>query len=339
MEEKRRKRLISYIGKFSGRNVAVVGDLALDWYLFGSISRVNPEMPHAPVLKALKKDVYVLGCAGNVAANLATLGAKVSLYGILGKEKEGNSVNLNHFFNRKIHYQIKKLGIRGRFYHERDTLVKQRVKEIHHNGYVTRVDHGEQSLAPLSEDAKRSLMRRLTSNRDLEAIVLSDYNKTMFREGFSQEIIQWAISRGIPVFSDPKPANFEYFKLSTVIRPNETEARNMTGMQSEEDIKDVLQTLRRRTSSKYVIITKGKEGMIIGHEKGVMDVRTKARGVVDVVGAGDTVISVITLGIISGADVLDAALLGNYAAGIVVEKPGTATLTRKELAERISSED
>jgi D-beta-D-heptose 7-phosphate kinase/D-beta-D-heptose 1-phosphate adenosyltransferase len=322
------KELFEIIAKFKGCRIAVIGDIALDSYVCGNIKRLNPESA-APLLTANDGgEKYRLGCAANVALNCKTLGADVDLYGLLGNEENASQVER----------LCKEIGINLITAREGATLKKQRFIEKGHGHYLIRIDFGESDLKPISETSKSFLLfhfqRKLLN---YHAIILSDYNKRVLRGGMGAEIISLANSAGILSVVDPKPANnITEFRDATVVRPNLSEARLIVS-DHEASLQELARQLKEKLRSKFVVITCGKDG-IITYGEGFNHIPTKARQVVDVSGAGDTVAAALTLSLISGAGIVQASQIANYAAGIVVEKQGTSSVTPDELIKRISEE-
>ena len=171
----------------------------------------------------------------------------------------------------------------------------------------------------------------------IDAIVLSDYNKFVFRGDLGKHLVSLAKNHGIPIVVDPKPANIASFKNATLLCPNINEAREIVGLSNGSE-SNAVKNLREIVGSEYVIVTCGKRGMISYDGSEFNEIPTKVRDVVDVTGAGDTASAAMTLGLISGLGLVGAAHLANYAAGVVVEKQGTSILTDKELIERIESD-
>jgi len=315
----RNSELVEIVEEFKNKRVVVVGDLALDGYLYGRVERINPERPGFPLFRVESKE-YRLGCAGNVAINVAALGVDTTLFGIIGEDNHGNTFK----------ELCKEKGIDTNLQAEGETILKQRRIELSHNDYLGRDDYGESDLKSISIDLQEIFISEIEKNGP-DAIILSDYDKGMFRGEFGLNVVNWARNEGIITVVDPKPANIRRFGQPTLTCPNIYEAREVTGY---TDYEDVAEALKKKTGSKYVVITCGSDGMI-AYNGGFHTIPTQARGVVDVTGAGDTVASVLALSITSGADYIRAAQIANYAAGLVVEKPGTATITSKELIEGI----
>lgn len=331
-----KKRKSNVIRAFSKMNVAVVGDIMLDEYVYGAVERINPDSSAVPLLRVTSLS-YALGGAGNVAANVAALGAHTTLYGVLGEPKEGQGSHFvslrNRLHNQIIISEAERAGIVTRIVYEGDTIVKQRIRERDHHGYIARCDWGEAFTQPISLKAKDDLLSKLVAHTPLDAIIISDYAKNYFLEGFAREIIHAARERNIPVFADPKPCNIGNYKEATLIRPNEREARLMVEDETS-DIRSIARLLAETTRSESVVITRGKEGML-GYDGEFYELPTHARTVADVTGAGDTTIAALTLSLLAGATLPEAMYIANIAAGIVVEKAGTATVTREELLERM----
>jgi D-beta-D-heptose 7-phosphate kinase/D-beta-D-heptose 1-phosphate adenosyltransferase len=317
--------LAEFVKKFNGKKVAVVGDIALDSYLFGKVNRVNPERPGYPLL-TVEKEEYRLGCAANVAMNLSSLGAEVSLYGWIGEDEKG----------KVIWEECQKNRIRLVCVKRDKTITKQRWIESNHNDYLGRADFGEEKIEAINEKQSEELFDNLTKN-GFEAIVLSDYNKGIFKGNFSRRIIDWANSHGILTVVDPKPVNALLFSGASLIRPNLSEAQAIIG-EKEMDLALLAKKLKEKVQSKEVVITCGNQGIVVD-DGGFHHIKTKARQVVDVTGAGDTVAATLTLSLLSGANLIESAQIANYAAGIVVEKQGTATVNSEELIKRVEEEE
>ena len=318
-------KLIRAIKNLQNKRIAVIGDVVLDKYVYGRVERINPENPGAPLLKIERKD-FRLGCAANVALNIISLGANASLGCVIGKDHNG----------RLFERLCRKRKIRLFSVREGQTIVKERSIESEFNQYLLRSDDGESNLMAIGNNSTLKIYRFL-NNSTIDAIVLSDYNKCIFRNGFAKRIISLARSKKIPVVIDPKPINAESFKFSTLICPNLKEAKEII-KSDESDIKYLARQLKNTIQCTYVILTCGKKGMVCYDGKEFTEIPTKAREVVDVTGAGDTACAVMTLGLASGLNIVESAYLANYAAGIVVEKQGTAVVKPEELIKRIEED-
>ncbi len=314
--------LILSVKKFKAARIAVVGDVLLDRYVYGIVERVNPENPAVPLLKIINKESR-LGGAGNVALNLASLGAKTSLYTATGDDYNA----------MLIENMCKQSGIDFFSVKEGQTIVKERAIENEFNKYLMRADDGELHLRPLSTRLEQQLFEHI-KNSEVDAIVLSDYNKVVFKGDLGSKIIAWAKAKKIPVIVDPKPANIDAFKNSTLICPNIKEAKEIVGLKIDDE-KEITKKLKEYVQSDYIVITCGKKGMLIYDGDHFIEISTKAKELVDVTGAGDTVASSLALALVSGVDLESAAHIANYAAGVVIGKAGTSTVNKEEIIERI----
>ncbi|MBI4377014.1 MAG: D-glycero-beta-D-manno-heptose-7-phosphate kinase [Elusimicrobia bacterium] len=318
------RRLVSL---FKGKAVLVIGDIMLDQYIRGSSSRISPEAP-VPVVKVTQES-YVPGGAGNVANNLAALGAKVSVMGVIGSDETG----------RKLASELlaKNIGIEHLLTDpERVTSLKCRV--IAERQQVVRFDRETQG--PLLDGSENRLIERLPDAvKKADGIILSDYGKGMISPRLLKTAIALARRWDIPITVDPKVEHFRRYQGVTCITPNLQEAwagmRKIpqAGLPALESLgRDILKALR----SDSVLITRGPDGMSLFKDGGqVVHIPTQAQEVFDVTGAGDTVIAALTLALASGADIKRAAMISNQAAGIVVGKLGTATASVDELLEAL----
>jgi D-beta-D-heptose 7-phosphate kinase/D-beta-D-heptose 1-phosphate adenosyltransferase len=317
-----RSVLRKYLSRFSRVRVLVVGDVMLDEYVWGTVSRISPEAP-VPVV-AVRSETVKVGGAANVAANIASLGGAVSLVGVVGddvqaerlcRELEGAGVADDGL--------VRDAG--------RPTTVKSRVVAGSH--HIVRFDR--ESEAPLSAALRAALLGKVRAClADAEAILISDYAKGIVSPPLVRELLRLAKRHKKLVAVDPKIQHMGLFRGVTVVTPNHHEAAAATGVRirSEADLLRVGATLLTRLQAQAVLITRGEQGMsLFERGKSVTHIPTFAREVYDVTGAGDTVMAALSLGLAAGADMRQAAILGNYAAGVVVGKRGTATVTREEL--------
>jgi D-glycero-beta-D-manno-heptose-7-phosphate kinase len=318
-------KLINVSEKFGHKRIAVVGDVMLDKYVYGRIDRINPENPAAPLIKVERKE-FRLGGAANVALNIASVGANVTLFCICGNDHHG-VVFEELCKDKKINIVDVKEG---------NMLVKERAIESEHNKYIMRADDGEFDIKEISAGAATKLLESL-ENSDFDAVILSDYNKSIFLGDFGEKIIEWARKKNIPSVVDPKPANVSSFKFSTALCPNINEARNIIGSKSSDE-KDVAKKIREIVDNEYMVITCGKNGIIGFDGDNFIESPTKVRDLIDVTGAGDTVTSMMALGLVCELNLEEAMNLANYAAGVVVGKSGTSTLSKEELIEMIRTD-
>jgi len=315
-------KLLDLIERREQRPILVLGDLILDRYLWGSVNRISPEAP-VPVLE-LSGETFSLGGAANVAHNLATLGARVELVGLVGQDPERDRfVEL---------CEQAGIGTRGLVVDPvRPTTTKTRV--IGHNQQIVRVDREEKT--PLSTALQAGVERHLQEiHETLGAIVISDYAKGMVTESVLDAVRQLGARKSLPVVVDPKNPQFSVYRNFTVMTPNSGEAAVGAGFKIKDELSLVEAGYKLRTSlnMEAVLITRGPQGMSL-FEKGkeVLHLPTVARNVYDVTGAGDTVTAVMALGLSAGLTFSQAAHLANHAAGFVIGKFGTATVTLSDL--------
>ncbi len=324
------KKLLNALDDFKNKNILVMGDIILDKFSWGKIDSLNPEMPAAPKVKIKPEATYALGGAANVANNISSLGANSTLVGVIGDDENG----------KKVVKLCKEKNIRLiSEYHNTQTITKERV--IAHGQQVARLEHGEWNLKKITEDTQKKFIEKLKNIIDeFDFIIFSDYSKSFFTKEFSQEIIRLANSKNILTLVDPKPVNWSYFKGCYIIRPNEKEAEIITGIKynnGESRLIEMGDKLSEKLNSRYSVITCGEDG-VFGYDRktgGSFTLKTKAREVNDVTGAGDTFAAILALGLSSGLDMSEAIKLANYGSGIVVEKVGTATTGIEEIKKRI----
>ncbi len=323
------KALRQYIQRFPQASVLVVGDLILDHYVMGRVSRISPEAP-VPVVH-VESESLRLGGAANVFNNIWALGGKADLCGVIGADESG----------RLLMKELgKKRSGRGGIVidHERPTTRKSRV--IAHNQQVVRCDvEGRNELKAILQ---RRLLQYVESRlRELSCVVVSDYAKGVVTATLMSEITRLAALRKIPVIVDPKVEHFGFYKGVTVITPNHVEATQAAGVHGDDNeaIDEAGAMIRQRLGCQSVLITRGDKGMSLYEGDGVSwHLPTRARQVYDITGAGDTVIGTLALALSTGASIKTGAILANVAAGIVVGMVGTATVTPKQLAEALEHE-
>jgi D-beta-D-heptose 7-phosphate kinase/D-beta-D-heptose 1-phosphate adenosyltransferase len=299
------------------RRVLVVGDVMVDEWIWGSVSRISPEAP-VPVV-AVSDHSFTLGGAGNVANNLRALGARVSFVGAVGAD------SFAHFVTDLL--ADEGIGSEGLVtISDRPTTRKTRV--VAHNQQVVRADW--EATSPL-DAADRLKLAKIVAREAAaaDAVVLSDYAKGLF----SRELVEAALACPI-VVADPKPQNLELFAGVTCVAPNAHEAEQATGftIRSDASLERAGEWLLRELRCRYVVITRGEHGMsLLGRDGEKLHIPSVARTVYDVSGAGDTVTAVLSLGLAAGAPIELALQLANFAAGAVVEKLGTATASAAEI--------
>lgn len=316
------------VSRFKEISALVVGDIILDEYFWGKVDRISPEAP-VPVV-TVKKETQLLGGAANVVNNIRSLGGQVFLSGLVGGDERG----------RKILNLLEEKGVPtgGVFIDpRRPTTVKSRI--VAHSQQVVRFDRENQtSLSQGYADSLISYVRDTVPHAD--TVVIADYGKGVVTEELVKAVTQIAKQEKKPVLLDPKIGRFHLYRDVTLVAPNSQEASLAAGIEIVDgrSLKGVGEKLLDRFNCEVVLITRGEHGMALferGRKK-EFPVQTTEIEVFDVTGAGDTVIGVMALVLAAGASFREAAVIANYAAGIVVGKLGTATVTPGELKEAIN---
>ena len=309
-----------------GSKVLVVGDIMLDEHIWSKVNRISPE---APVLVAdVASIIYTPGGAGNVANNIQTLGGKAYLVGVVGRDSSKDKL-FEALRERAI--DTNKILVDN----HRPTTLKSRI--IAHEQHMIRVDREERS--PLSNGLSEELLKSVESIIDeVDALLISDYGKGVVSSKVAGNLIVMAKERGKIISVDPKGSDYFKYKGATIITPNrrELEVATKTVITDDSSLVKAGRKLLEELEAEFILVTRGKEGMsLLEREGGVTYIPAAASEVYDVTGAGDTVVATVTLGLAAGVNVRQAAELSNWAAGTVVRKVGTATVTRKELEETI----
>ncbi|MCK4851637.1 MAG: D-glycero-beta-D-manno-heptose-7-phosphate kinase [Candidatus Omnitrophica bacterium] len=315
-----------YVNKFSRKRILVIGDLLLDQYIWGSVSRISPEAP-VPVVWVQKED-FMPGGACNVASNLAEFGARVMLAGVIGKDARGEIL--------KSRLRERNIAIEGVFADgERPTSQKTRV--IAHSQQVVRIDR--EGTDAVGKSLTKKIIDYVRQNiRAIDGIVLEDYGKGIITPALLGPVVSLARKHGKIVAVDPKENHFSYYKGISVVTPNHHEAARAVGfpLENTADIEKAGERLLKKLKADNVLITLGEKGMMLFGRSGKPHrIPTLAQEVFDVSGAGDTVIAVYTLSVVCGASSLAAAHIANCAAGIVVGKVGVAVVNKKELLTKL----
>ncbi len=316
--------MIEAVRRFPQKRVLVLGDVMLDRFVWGSVSRISPEAP-VPVVE-IREETSCLGGAANVVANIRSLGGRAFPLAVIGNDMEG----------KQVRSRFLELGasLRGVLVErERATSVKTRI--IAHHQQVCRTDREDRT--PLTAAMQERIVALFRDRLDsTHAVVVSDYAKGLISQALLRRILPVARAAGKVVCVDPKLRNLAAYRPATVITPNLSEAEHAAGMaiDDEKSLVKAGRKILRQTGIDHLLITRGERGMALfdGDSAGrVVRIPTVAREVYDVTGAGDTVISTLSLGLASGLSILQAAILSNIAAGIVVGKLGTACVTPEEL--------
>lgn len=306
------------VQNFKDKRVLVLGDIMLDKYIWGDVIRISPEAP-VPVVE-VKKDTSCFGGAGNASHNLETLGAFPLLVGVVGDDPEGEWIKKNVPDNRGIFTDKK-----------RPTTMKTRI--IAHHQQVVRVDY--EKASPISTLTEERIFNFIKTER-YDGILISDYNKGLLTKSLMKKVLPLAKKRKMPVFVDPKVKHFHLFTPVTLVTPNHFEAEKIVHHECHTDaqVEKACQKILMRISARYIILKRGEQGLTVFERgKRATHIPTIAKEVFDVTGAGDTVNATAALALLSGASILEAAILANAAAGIVVGKIGTAAVTPEELME------
>jgi D-beta-D-heptose 7-phosphate kinase/D-beta-D-heptose 1-phosphate adenosyltransferase len=317
MEIKRAKDIVE---RFKDLKILVIGDAMLDRYIIGKVSRISPEAP-VPVVEIQREEAKG-GGASNVFLNLKALGAHPTILSVIGKDQEGEEL-------KRI------LGSDGVFLFQdssRPTTVKTRV--IAHHQQVVRMDR--EISTKISDETVDKLLN-LVDIKSFDGILISDYNKGVITDTLI-EGIKVGKKGTAKIFVDPKVENILLYKNVNLISPNHGEAERITGvkMRKDQDFLEGAMKIKEMLNCQYVVITRGEEGMTYLDENNKGGhLPTKAREVYDVTGAGDTVISILSLSILAGADIREACELSNYGASVAVSRLGTTAVTYSELLKAV----
>jgi rfaE bifunctional protein kinase chain/domain len=317
------------ISRFADVRILVIGDIIVDHFIWGTVTRISPEAP-VPVVNVSREDL-LLGGSANVLKNIFSLGGRGSLCGIIGSDTMGE----------QLIELIEKLPapVEGLIRGKRPTTVKTRI--VAQGQQVVRFDREE--VGTPSRDSLEQMLAYLENHlHEFDAVIVSDYSKGVVNEVLMGRLHQLlkelrkSKKRGLPLVVDPKPANLHHFVGATLITPNHHEAILMSGMRvidSEQEILAAARLIRDEIGCQGVLVTRGEAGMaLLNEEDRLVSIPAMAKEVYDVTGAGDTVVATLTLGLAAGCSMADAALLANYAAGIVVGKIGTASVKAEELS-------
>jgi rfaE bifunctional protein kinase chain/domain len=311
------------ISAMRDRKIVVLGDVMLDEFVWGEVTRISPEAP-VPVVDIRRESVH-LGGAANVLANVVALGAQACVVGVVGNDLAG----------ARLRSSLKEVSpLQPDNYlvidEERPSTTKTRI--IAHNQLVVRADR--ELRRPVNGATEKSIVESLKQAiQNADAFVVSDYDKGVVTPAILGEILPLAYAR-LPVLIDPKIRNFPSYHPASLITPNHHEALRMTNLEadSDEGLHHAAQLIRAKLACDAVLITRGERGiMLLEGDSEPVFVETAAREVYDVTGAGDTVIATLAAALSAGATMLEAANLANHAAGIVVGKVGTATASPDEL--------
>ncbi len=321
-----KNKLKTALSRFKNKKILVVGDLILDHHISGRVERISPEAP-VPVVWANREN-FVCGGAANVGLNLHSLGVRVSMCGVVGKDH----------FGQTLFSLMGKSGINTALIiknKERPTTLKTRI--IAHHQQVVRVDW--ESVEFLSAHTNRLILNKIKKNLDdFDAVIVEDYGKGVINPALVGELVDLCRQKNKIITVDPKEEHFDYYENVTALTPNlkEAEVAANTKIRSKSEIPLLGNLIMESLNPKALLITLGEEGMMLFCDNTYYHIPTQAHEVFDVTGAGDTVISVFTLALSCEANYKDAAILANLAAGIVVGKLGAATVDKKELSKALN---
>jgi D-beta-D-heptose 7-phosphate kinase/D-beta-D-heptose 1-phosphate adenosyltransferase len=312
--------------RFNNTGILIIGDLMVDQYIWGKVNRISPEAP-VPVVEVSRENL-LLGGAANVAHNILSLGGKVFITGVIGKDDMGN-VLIN---------KLKEKGVNtDGIIVDKNRLTTVKTRIIAHNQQVVRLDR------EIKSDINQSILSLILEYvknclSEIKAIIISDYCKGTITRDLIKELLKLTRSK-IFIAVDPKIGHFDYYKGVSLITPNITEASFSSGIDivNEKTLIKAGKILLKKLKCKAVLITRGDEGMTLFEKNDkVTHIPTYAREVYDVTGAGDTVIATFTLCYSAGARLKDAAILANHAAGVVVGEIGTAVVTPEDIMTSIN---
>ncbi len=323
-----RNELNKHIARFSDTEILVIGDIMMDEYIWGDVSRISPEAP-VPVVD-IQRETKMLGGAANVINNIVSLGGKSTLCGVIGDDHMG----------REILEKVETLGVTtGGIIEEseRPTSIKTRV--VAHNQQVVRFDR--ESRKNIRPESIRKILDFVQKMRDsLDAIIVADYGKGVVCAELMESLRDLIGDSHIILAVDPKTGNFECYHGTDVITPNHHEAGAFCRIEivDEKTLMEAGRQMLSELNCRNVLITQGKEGMMLFESGGeISHIPTVARKVFDVTGAGDTVISTFCLGLASGMDIKSAAIIANFAAGLVVGEVGTSIVKVEELKKIVNN--
>ena len=321
-----KKRALEIIAGFSKSGVLVIGDVMVDHFIWGKVSRISPEAP-VPVVDVQKDSILLGGCA-NVLNSIYAMGGKVYVTGVIGADDIGQGL-VNELRSRKIDTA----GIvveKGR-----PTTLKTRV--VAHGQQVVRFD--QESRKPIPKASTQKILEYVKAlHNKIGAIVVSDYSKGVISKELIEGIKSIVKDSNIFICLDPKQSDFSVYQGVHVITPNHHEAQRAAGMEinNSNDLMLLGEKLLNKFDFKALLVTRGEEGMSLFEKRRKIEhtyFPAQAKEIYDVTGAGDTVIGVLALALAASADLKEATCLANHAAGIVVGKVGTATVSQEELKE------
>ena len=308
-------------------NILVIGDLMLDHYIYGNCNRISPEAP-VPVVE-ITKESYTLGGAGNVLKNLNAFGCCSDIISIVGDDDYASIL-----IKQLKQYQISGEGIVAD--PDRCTIIKSRVLATNHQ--LIRLDR--EITTPLSPQKEQEILAHFKKIiGQFSILLISDYNKGFLSPSLLKEIIRICRNNQILCIVDPKGTDFSKYYGTNIIKPNRKEASIATGISITDNasLEKACRKMKEITGSEHVIITMSEDGMAIFSEDNLSIIPTKAQDVIDVTGAGDTVLAALGIALASGKSLKESCEFANHAAAIVVHKVGTATVTMEEIEQKLGN--
>lgn len=311
-------------------NILVIGDLMIDHYVIGDANRLSPEAP-VPIVN-VRKEFTTPGGAANVAQNLLSLGSKISLAGITGDDADAvklteilvsEGINVDGIYKDNL----------------RPTTVKTRIMAGSHQ--LVRVDR--EVTSPLNDRLQAEFINQLKANiAQADIIIFSDYNKGLFSETLTQQLIAEANQQSKKIVIDPKGLNYSKYKGAYIIKPNRkelAEAAKTEKITNIEELQQAAHIILQQTGAEYIVVTLSEQGMVIISELTYKLLPVKATSVFDVTGAGDTVIATMVYFMAQGLSLEEACELANHAAAIVIRQTGAAVTTVDEILEDIEKRE
>ena len=319
--------LVRLLDEARGRSVLVVGDLMLDHFVIGRVDRISPEAP-VPVVQ-FDHESFRLGGAANVAHNLAALGGKVEIAGVVGNDAEGT----------RLIAALRTAGIGiGAVIADKDRCTTRKLRVVTtRNQQVARIDY--ECDRPVTGDLEAALVKKIRdAAAHAQVVLISDYQKGTITRASAQAAIEAAKAAKVPSLVDPKVPHIDFYAGAALVTPNHHEAEAVTfqRIRNSEEARTAAVQFRERAKCASVLITRGEHGMwLLGD--GEFDLPAEAREVSDVTGAGDTVIAAMALGLAAGGSLRDAARLANRAAGLAVARFGPVAITAEELSAALTT--
>ena len=323
------KNLAGIAEKFGGRKILVIGDIMLDKYIWGDVNRISPEAP-VQVVNVINEQ-HVPGGASNVAANIASLGAKASIVGIVGDDS-----TKEHLIS-----ELKKRNVdTGSLVTDESKRTILKVRIFGRKQQLLRFDY--EKTGDIGKNTEKKLIDIIGKKvNDADAVIVSDYAKGTITKSLMEKLKAMCNGKNKMIVVDPKPEHKEFYSNVTLITPNHSEAHKMTRFKEDEDAKIDIEKMGREILNDLksnVLITRGEKGMSLFEKNGrITHIPTFAKEVYDIIGAGDTAVATLTLALACGASLEDSAIIANYAAGIVVGKVGTSAVTIEELKRSIEN--